>query len=295
MCSGRVSISMLGASHTMVLMKILELAGRGNERVLTAGESATVFGNLLPDSLPLVGISPEVSHDIGRADKLAGVQSALGTGVKIHIYADNLTHCNNVIDDGNYGASVALKLGFALMKETDNKFSELIKRFSPRSVAYTLHTIIELAADVLAANDKLIVAVIERAWADAAENYEKVVKVLNKIYEADIENMSEGNRKFLSQKRPSHEEIYSRGARAEMFMRKFAPKEYEDDRRAEDRRAVMDLIEAGENMLRDKLSALAGDFAFRIMDFVPELKGRIDGIARSGKFLSENGEGSERN
>ena len=285
---------MLGATHTMVLMKILELAGRGNEPILMPGESAMVFGNLLPDSLPLVGISPDVSHDIGRADKLSGALSALGTGVKVHIYADNLTHCNNVIDDGNYGASIALRLGFALMKETDDKFSELIKRFSPRSIAYTLHTIIELAADVLAANDKHIVAVIEQAWADTAGNYGKIVNALNKIYEVDIENMSEGHKKFLSQKRPSPEEIYSRGARAEMFIRKFAPNEYDDDRRAEDRMAVMDLIEAGENMLRDKLSSLASDFAFRIMDFEPELKGRIDGIVQSGKFLFENREGSER-
>jgi len=276
---------MLGATHTRVLIEILRLAGFGSESLKSPGGSAMVFGNLLPDSLPLVGILPEVSHDIKRAEQLADILHALGTGVMLHTFTDNLTHCNNILDDGNYGASVALRLGLALMEKSGDRFSELLKRFSARSMAYTLHTVIELAADVLAAEDDYVVEVIEKAWGDAVKHHKGIVNTLNKIYDVNLESSNEGSNKFLSGKRPSSEEIYSRRSRSGMFIKKFAPVEYDEEQREKDRTAIMEMIEAGENMLRDKLSPLVYDFAYRILDFDSGLKERIAGIIRSEQFM----------
>ena len=285
---------MLGATHTMVLNEILKLAGCGFESLKTPGGSAMTFGNLLPDSMALVGVLPEVSHDIKRATRLAGILPALGTGVMVHIFTDNLTHCNNVLDDGNYGASTALRLGLALMEKTGNKYSELLKNFSARSMAYTLHTVIELAADVLVGEDDFIVAAIEKAWGDAVKHRQSFVNILKEIYGMDMENLNEESSKFLSMKRPSREEIYSRKARAEMFLRKFAPKEYSDEQRVSDRAAIMEMIEAGEDMMRGMLSPLVHDFACRILDFDPALKDRVVSIIQSERFPAPEMEKDEQ-
>ncbi|GEM_PF-3044633 len=275
---------MLGATHTSVLIEIVKLAGCASSSLMTPGGMAMVFGNLLPDNLPLVGVPPELSHEMARAGRLSDELPALGTGVMVHIYTDNLTHCDNVINDGNYGASIALKLGLALMEKTGGKYFDLVERFSDRSTAYTLHTIIELAADVLSANQEVVDA-IETSWLALGESYMKVLDMIGHIYDVDPDKLREGIKKFPPENRPPPEVIYSRANRTELFLRKFAPPQYDEEQRGKDREEIMEMIGAGEKMLLDKLTSMVEDFAGRILDADPELSKMVTAIINSDEPL----------
>ena len=250
------------------------------------GGILVVFGNMLPDNLPVVGVPPEVSHDMDRADRLMDELPALGTGVKAHLYVDNLTHCGSVMDDKNYGDSIALKLGLELMENTQNRYLSLLDRFSSLSTAYTLHTVIELAADVLAAENCEVIEIVENAWSSLGGYPPQIVELLSRAYDVDKEKLLEGISKFPPKNRPSPKILYSRPARAELFLRKFAPPDYDQTKRDQDRAEVVDMIEAGEEMLRDRLIGIVDDFATRILDAAPKLgdniKSRINNSGLGG-------------
>jgi len=271
---------MLGATHTKVIMKMAELVGCGFAPDPIPAGLAMIFGNLLPDNLPVVGVSSEKSHDISRAKRLRNFMAPLGTGVIIHIYTDNLTHCNCVMNNGKYEDSVALKLGRELMEETSGRFMPLVEKFSKRSVPYTLHTVIELAADVLSAQEP-VVDLIECSWAASENRSADSFETVGEIYDIDCAKLIEGTKKFPPKSRPNPEALYSRRARAELFLRKFAPKDYDYSNVDVDRTEIIELIESGEKMLADGLTGLVDDFAGRILDAEPELGDGISGILNS--------------
>lgn len=254
---------MLGAAHTLILMKLARLAGI--DSLTTPIGLAVVFGNLLPDNLPVVGVAPESSHDPSNAAELSLRLPPLGAGIMVHIYADNLTHCGSVANNGNYAESTALKLGLKLMEETGNIYSELVKKYSPRSFAYSLHMIIEIAADVLAARDE-VVEIIEKAWRAVDDRQDDAFRIICGIYHIEFEKLLEGWKRFPPEKRPAPDAIYSRRARAELFMRKFSPKNYDAASHDADHKEIMKAIEAGENMMRDGFDELIEDFAKRIYE-----------------------------
>jgi len=277
---------MLGATHTSVLMEIMKRAGCEPCSELMPGGLAMVFGNLLPDNLPMVGVPPESSHNPDCANELATKLPSVGTGVMIHIYTDNLTHCDNILDNGNYGASVALKLGIELMEKTEGKFSGLVERYAGQSTAYTLHTVIELAADVVAARSDVVEA-IERSWNAAGEKYPAVLELVSEIYGVKPGILRDGMKKFPPEKRPSREVLYSRSSRAQLFLRKFATPEHDDERRRADTEEIMEMIEAGEKMLSGRLSSIVEDFARRILDAEPALGEKVTELVNSGRSVNE--------
>ncbi len=274
---------MLGATHTRVLMEVTRLSGLPSEKLRSPGGLVMAFGNLLPDSLPLVGISPETTHDMERAEMVMEAAPALGTGIAIHIYTDNLTHCNNLENDGNYGASVALKLGLELMNKTSDRFRNLLDSFAGPSIAYMLHTVIEFAADVITARGE-VVELIENSWKFARKNHGDMINSLAIIYSADAEKLTEGMKKFPPEDRPEPEAIYSRPARADLFLRKFDPNNYRDEKhRKHAHLRILEMLEAAESMLHGTLDEVVEDFARRIVTEKPAVARELGDIIDSAQ------------
>jgi len=275
---------MLGATHTRVLMEVTRLSGLAPQKLGNPGGLIMTFGNLLPDALPLVGISPETAHDMNRARMVTAAAPALGKGITIHIYTDNLTHCDNLENDGNYGASVALKLGLELMDKTSGRFHELLESLSGPSTAYMLHTVIEFAADVITARGE-VVELIEKAWKFAENNHTGMIDSIAEIYCADPRALAEGMGKFPPENRPEPEAIYSRPARADLFLRKFGGKNYSNDetRRRHAHSRVLEMLEAAETMLHGSLDELVENFARRIVSGKPAVARKLGEIIESVK------------
>lgn len=275
---------MLGATHTRVLIEVARLSGSPPEKLRSPGGLVMAFGNLLPDNLPLVGIPPEATHDMNRAKMVMEAAPALGTGIAIHIYTDNLTHCDSLENDGNYGASVALKLGLELMNRTSGRFHKLLESFSGPSRAYMLHTVIEFAADVITARGE-VVELIEKSWKFARKNHGRMIDSIARIYSAAPQTLTEGMKKFPPEDRPEPKAIYSRPARADLFLRKFAGENYhEEANRKHDHSLVLEMLEAAEEMLHGSLEKLVEDFARRIVSEKNALVTEMNDIIESAQY-----------
>jgi len=275
---------MLGATHTRVLIEVTRLIGLPPEKLNSPGGLVMAFGNLLPDTLPVVGVSPELTHDMNRAKMVTEAAPALGTGIVIHIFTDNLTHCNNLENDGNYGASIALRLGLNRMKKTSGRFHRLLESFSGPSTAYMLHTVIEFAADVITARGE-VVELIENSWSYAKKNHGGMIDSIARIYSANLETLTAGMKKFPPEDRPEPGAIYSRPARADLFLRKFAGKDYRSENgREHDHGRVLEMLEAAEKMLHGTLDELVEDFARRIVNERPAVTAEIGDIIESAQY-----------
>lgn len=240
------------------------------------------LGNLLPDSLPLIGVSPEISHNAGIASNLAVKYPAVGLGILTHLYTDNITHCGEIEDCGTYVNSYALKQGAIWQKRSEGRYDDLLRRIGGKSVPYILHIVIEIAFDVLVAADRELIDLITHTWAQAWKQPQELLIEIARAFEMEADDFIGNLRKFRPGNRPDPDAIYSREARAGLFLHKFEPDLRAGDQfRDEDRRRVMEMIELGENVVRDEIPLFIRDCAQRILDHNHEMGRFINGLSLS--------------
>lgn len=261
--------NMLAAGHTKVLMNIFKLVGTPHEFLYHGKGSLMVLGNLLPDTLPLVGASPLITHDTTRGRAVAKEIPPLGLGIMTHLYADNITHCGELENRGSYEKSYALSLGAKWFEASRGRFDKLLKRIQGKSLPYVLHIITEIAFDViLAKEDSELPLLIGNTWGNLSKYSPGMLLSLAGHFEMHPEQITEKLREIQPKKRPSFDEIYSRRARALLFIRKFTPDlEEGDEFSSDDVETAIEMITLGENIVQPEIKNFVEECAVKILEY----------------------------
>lgn len=260
---------MLAVGHTKILMNIFKRAGTPVEFLYRGQGSLMALGNLLPDTLPLVGASPFVTHDLTRGRRIAKEIPALGFGIMTHLYADNITHCGELENCGSYEKSYALTLGSKWLDASGGRFDNLLSRIRGKSLPYVLHIITEISSDViLAKEDSELAILIGNTWGKLYNHPPAMLVSVAEHFEMSTEQITQKLKEVQPKKRPSFDEIYSRRARAMLFIRKFTPDlEAGDKFSADDIEMTMEMIALGENVVRDKIKDFVEECAVKILEY----------------------------
>jgi hypothetical protein len=146
-------------------------------------------------------------------------------------------------------------------------FDPLLRRITGKSLPYVLHIIVEIAADVIVAHNDELIGLITNTWKSNWEHFESLVMSVGSSFNIKQEQITENMKKFRPVDSYDPQAIYSRDARAGLFLNKFKPDLVAGDEfNDEDRLSVLEMIALGEDIVRDEISNFIADCAKRIID-----------------------------